>query len=69
LSPWASERAFRSARTRLPALPDGLRFDELRHKFASLMIASGSDVKVVQARLQDVSAQTTLDTEGQAGGR
>ena len=36
----------------------------LRHYFASLLIASGLDVKVVQARLRHASAKTTLDTYG-----
>jgi integrase len=34
----------------------------LRHYFASLLIASGADVKTVQARLRHASAVTTLDT-------
>jgi len=37
---------------------------DLRHYFASLLIASGLDVKVVQARLRHASAKTTLDTYG-----
>jgi integrase len=37
---------------------------ELRHYFASLLIASGTDVKTVQARLRHASAKTTLDTYG-----
>ena len=37
---------------------------DLRHYFASLLIASGADVKVVQARLRHASAKTTLDTYG-----
>jgi hypothetical protein len=32
--------------------------------FASLLIASGADVKTVQARLRHVSAKTTLDISG-----
>ena len=40
------------------------RFHDLRHYFASLLIASGADVKVVQARLRHASAKTTLDTYG-----
>src|SRR4051794_26400877 len=36
----------------------------LRHYFATLLIASGADVKVVQARLRHASAKTTLDTYG-----
>jgi integrase len=74
-SPWAIQRAIRSAR-RPPkldkagrdvggiGLPDGFRFHDLRHYFASVLIASGADVKVVQARLRHASAKTTLDTYG-----
>jgi site-specific recombinase XerC len=40
------------------------RFHDLRHYFASLLIASGLDVKVVQARLRHASAKTTLDIYG-----
>jgi integrase len=60
-SPWAIERAVRAARTRV-GLPDAFRFHDLRHYLASLLIASGADVKVVQARLRHASAKTTLDT-------
>ncbi|HEY5515339.1 MAG TPA: tyrosine-type recombinase/integrase [Pengzhenrongella sp.] len=42
-------------------MPDGFRFHDLRHYFASLLIASGADVKVVQVRLRHASATTTLD--------
>ena len=42
----------------------GFRFHDLRHFLASLLIASGADVKVVQARLRHASAKTTLDTYG-----
>ena len=48
----------------MPGLPPGFRCHDCRHYFASLLIASGSDVKVVQARLRHVSAKTTLDTYG-----
>ena len=63
-SPWANERAVRSARRRVPGLPAGFRFHDLRHYLASLLIGSGADVKVVQARLRHSSAKTTLDTYG-----
>ena len=43
-------------------LPDGFRYHDLRHYLASLLIAEGSDVKTVQARLRHASAKTTLDT-------
>ena len=47
---------------RAAALPVGFRFHDLRHFYESLLIASGADVKVVQARLRHASAKTTLDT-------
>jgi integrase len=45
-------------------LPAGFRYHDLRHYFASLLIANGADVKTVQARLRHGSAKTTLDTYG-----
>ena len=59
--PWAIERAVRDARASVPGLPTGFRFHDLRHYFASLLIADGLDVKTVQARLRHTSAKTTLD--------
>ncbi|HEY1914261.1 MAG TPA: site-specific integrase [Streptosporangiaceae bacterium] len=47
-----------------PGLPAGFRFHDLRHFYASLLIARGEDVKKVQARLRHASAKTTLDTYG-----
>ena len=52
LTPWTLERAIRSARTKVPGLPPTFTYHDLRHHFASLLIASGADVKVVQARLK-----------------
>lgn len=63
-SPWAIERAVRAARDTVKGLPAGFRFHDLRHYFASLLIANGLDVKVVQTRMRHVSAKTTLDTYG-----
>jgi integrase len=40
------------------------RFHDLRHYFASLLIASGLDIKVVQSQLRHGSAKVTLDTYG-----
>jgi hypothetical protein len=54
----------RAARDKVPGLPPGFRHFDLRHYFASLLISSGADVKVVQARLRHASAKTTLDTYG-----
>lgn len=61
--PWTIQRAVRAA-IPVVGLPEGFRFHDLRHYFASLLIASGLDVKVVQARLRHASAKTTLDTYG-----
>ena len=59
--PWVIERAFRAARARVDGLPAGFRTHDLRHYFASLLIASGLDVKNVQTRMRHSSAVTTLD--------
>src|SRR5580693_1369790 len=64
LSPWAIERAMRKARSEVKGLPAGFRYHDLRHYFASLLIASGGDVKTVEARLRHANAKTTLDTYG-----
>lgn len=64
LGPWALERAVRAARGKVAGLPEGFWYHDLRHYFASLLIADGADVKTVQARLRHASAKTTLDTYG-----
>jgi integrase len=64
LPPWALVRAVQTARAKVPGLPEGFRHHDLRHYFASLLIASGCDIKTVQARLRHASAKTTLDTYG-----
>lgn len=64
LAPWTLERAMRTARAKVPGLPPDFRYHDLRRYFASLLIASGADVKVVQARMRHASAKTTLDTYG-----
>jgi integrase len=42
----------RKARSEVQGLPAGFRYHDLRHYFASLLIASGGDVKTVQTRLR-----------------
>jgi len=64
VAPYTIEEAWRKARTEVDGLPDGFRIHDLRHYFASLLIASGLDIKTVQARLRHASAKTTLDTYG-----
>lgn len=51
-------------RGKVEGLPAGFRYHGLRHYLASLLIASGADVKTVQARMRHASAKTTLDTYG-----
>lgn len=43
-------------------LPEGTGFHALRHFYASLLIAHGESIKVVQARLGHATAAETLDT-------
>lgn len=43
-------------------IPKGFTFHDLRHFYASLLIAKGSSVKTVQRRLGHQSAIETLDT-------
>jgi integrase len=64
MGPWQLQRAFRAARDAVPGLPAGFRFHDLRHYYASLLISSGLDVKVVQTRLRHTSGKTTIDTYG-----
>ena len=45
VGPWAIERAVRGARRSVPGLPPEFRFHDLRHYFASLLIADGLDVQ------------------------
>lgn len=64
VAPWTVTRAVQSARGEVDGLPEGFRFHDLRHYFASMLIASGLDVKTVQTRLRHASAMTTLNTYG-----
>jgi len=62
--PWRIDREMRRVRGEVDGLPEGFRYQDLRHFFASLLIASGADVKIVQYRLRHASAKTTLDVYG-----
>lgn len=42
-------------------MPEGLRIHDLRHTGASLLVASGANVKAVQRHLGHASASMTLD--------
>jgi integrase len=63
-SPNTVEEAVRTARAKVPGLPEKFCFHDLRHYLASLLIASGADIKTVQARMRHATAATTLDVYG-----
>lgn len=63
-SPNTVEEAIRAARVQVEGLPDRFCFHDLRHYLASLLIASGADIKTVQARMRHATAATTLDVYG-----
>jgi len=46
---------------KVDGLPDGFRFHDLRHYFASVLVAGGCDVKAVQAAMRHGTASMTLD--------
>ena len=62
--PWQIERALRDTRPHVVGLPEEFVFHDLRHYLASLLIAHGANIKVVQARMRHATAKTTLDTYG-----
>ena len=45
-------------------LPEHLRFHDLRHTCASILIAQGAHPKEIQARLAHASIMTTMDRYG-----
>ena len=63
-SPNTVEEAVRTARAKVNGLPEKFCFHDLRHYLASLLIASGADIKTVQARMRHATAATTLDVYG-----
>jgi integrase len=52
------------ARDRVDGLPATFTFHDLRHYFASMLIAEGNHIKTVQAAMRHATAQMTLDTYG-----
>lgn len=50
--------------TKTAELPEGMRFHELRHFYASMLIREGLSPKAVQARMRHATMQETWDTYG-----
>ncbi|NMM83118.1 site-specific integrase [Rhodococcus sp. SRB_17] len=64
-APWLVGRALKAIKDAGEIdLPEEFSFHDLRHYFASLLIASGADIKTVQARMRHATAKTTLDVYG-----
>src|SRR5215469_1899155 len=64
VSPYVIDYNMRRARPKVPGLPEGFRFHDLRHYFASALIHSGVAITTVQARVRHESVKTTLDVYG-----
>lgn len=56
--------AVAAARTKVDGLPEQFSFHDLRHYFASMLIASGADLLKVQARMRHAQASTTINVYG-----
>lgn len=61
---WQLNRVWADTRGSVKGLPVGFRIHDLRHYFASLLIAAGLDIKVVQTRMRHASPVVTLRTYG-----
>jgi integrase len=59
---WHLNDVWSETRATVEGLPDGFRIQDLRHYFASLLIAAGLDIKVVQTRMRHASPVITLRT-------
>lgn len=53
-----------AAAVKTAGLPEGTRFHELRHFYASMLIRAGLSPKAVQARMRHATMQETWDTYG-----
>lgn len=57
-------RVFKPAVRTVDSVPDALRFHDLRHTCAALLIAQGAHPKAIQERLGHGSIDVTMDTYG-----
>lgn len=63
-SPYRTGFHFAAAKLTVPGLPEGFRFHDLRHYFASQLIGAGLDILSVQHAVRHDKASTTLDVYG-----
>lgn len=59
---WHLNEVWSTTRAKVDGLPDGFRIQDLRHYFASLLIAARLDIKVVQTRMRHATPMVTLRT-------
>lgn len=64
LHPTRMNAAIAAVRAQIDGLAPRFNFQDLRHYFASMLIASGLDIKTVQARMRHAHASTTMDVYG-----
>ncbi|MGW5238093.1 tyrosine-type recombinase/integrase [Monashia sp. NPDC004114] len=58
-SPWSIRRAVTAHRVEA-GMPPGFRLHDLRHYFASALIASGADIQLVSSMVRHADATMTL---------
>jgi len=64
-APWtANDAAVLSVRDEIESLPERFVFHDLRHYFASLLIADSADSKTVQGRTQTAADAPRTDVQG-----
>lgn len=59
-APYQTRQHFTEACKQVPGLPEGFRFHDLRHYFASHLIGAGLDIMTVQRAMRHKSPTTTL---------
>jgi integrase len=63
-NPDSLQFALAAAREKVDGLPEQFSFHDLRHYYASMLIASGADLLKVQARMRHAQASTTINVYG-----
>lgn len=63
-NPVGLQLAVAAARDKVDGLPEGFTFHDLRHFYASMLLASGADLIKVQTCMRHATASTTLNVYG-----